>query len=565
MTYYAGSKAASAEHGVAYGNPDIGFYPNTFDHNVGRLVPTLPTTSSQQSHQPDVQVGRVLRAGFKQEQFGFLDFYNRIHIQYRLLDLGNIVSTQTISFYVFNAYFEDRTLNEIVGVGTAGLTLTEPASTPLVYEPLQEYKYTLSVSPDGPPTVAATYTFDFDNRDYQLDITGTRLVLFYFEPDGGIVEELQWKTDIFTAYDGTEQRSALRSAPRQRLDYSVLTEGLQETKLQGMLFDWLPRVFGVPIWFELRRLNAEADAGDTVLDVSTSYADFRANGLVMIYEGEDKHEVIGISSYDSTSITLDAELANSYSRKAVVMPVRVAYASTQVTRNIYPTGLAKTSVSFTTIENQNLASTSGSTIYEGRVLLDDANFMGETLAQGFEREVTVVDSGSGQIYQTSGWDRSKTSTRKQWRTFNSQADVWRIRQLLHSFDGSRKGFWLPSFRADLELAQTIGGNTSTMRIKLCGYTQFYRSRRPYGNIRLVLKNGTKYTRLIEDSNVDGSEEVLTIDAPFRATPILVSEVERIEFVGLMRIANDKAKLTHTRAGTAQIEIQVSSVKLPSVS
>lgn len=563
MTYYSGTRAVSADHALVYGNPALGNFADKFDHNVGHLVQTHKADTVHQTTQPVVE-NCVVRQAFKQEQFGFLDFYNKIHIQYHLLDLGNIVSTQTVGFSIFNAFFVPRTLNAINGVGTDGLTLTEPFATPLLYNPLQQFDYTLTISADGPPSVQATYTFDFDNRDYTLDVIGTRLVLFAFEPNGPVIEELQWATDVFTSYDGTEQRAAIRGAARQRLDYEVLTDGLDDTRLQGMLFDWLPRVFGVPIWFEQRRVTATVAAGGNVIPVTTAYADFRAGGLMMIYENETTHEVIGVTSFDASSITLDTDLSNSYTRKAVVMPVRVAYATANVNRSVYPSGVAATKVSFTTVENENLADTTGSTIYDGKVLLDDANFMGDTLNESFDRQVVVVDSKSGKLYQTSGWDRSQFSTKKQWRINHSLQDVWRVRRLLHSFDGSRVSFWLPTFRENLELAQTIGADTPTLRITLCGYTQFFRSRRPYGNLRLVLKTGVAYTRLIEDSNVDGDEEVLTVDAPFRSTVITVDEVERIEFVGLMRIANDKAKLTHYRAGTAQIEINVASVKLPSV-
>lgn len=564
MTIYAGSKTASADHALEYDNPGLGSLP-AVDHltsydsltdveGVGARTSTQPVDERRYIHGGSV-------ANSKQDQFGFLDFFNHIHIQYHHLDLGNIVSTQQISFYVFNAYFEDRLLNGVTAVGGDGLVLTEPAATPLTFAPFQQYTYQLSVSTDGPPTVNATYTFDFDIADYTLKVTGARLVLFYFEPDGEVVEQLQWMTDVLESYDGTEQRISLRGAPRQRIEFDVLTEeGTHDTKLRSLLFDWMSRVYGLPIWWEMRRLSTDHAAGAGTLNVSTEYGDFRVGGLVMIYQDEDTYEVIGIEDLDSTSITLQSQLVNSYTRKAVVMPVRTAYMSAQASRSKTPTNVARTSVAFTTINNTNLADTSGSTTYSGKILLDDANYIDGSANEAWEKVVTVIDAGTGLQFQISGTDRARMRQTKRWITRNSLQEVWRIRRLLHHFDGNRVSFYIPSFRNDLELVQTIAADTATIRVAHCNFTSLYKARKPFSDVRIVLKNGTVYVRAIIDSNVDGDSEVLTLNATLQGTPIFVEDVERIEFVSLVRIANDRAKLTHRRAGTAQIDINLISCK-----
>lgn len=563
MTYYSGNKAASPEFSTAaYGNPDLGNYPDPRDFLYSALVLRYDEETAEGVHrttQP-ISENNTRRTGYKQDQFGFLDYFNRIHIQYRRLDLGNIISTQQINFTVFNSYFVPRTLNDITVSGSSGgLILTEPAPTPLVYQPFQQYVYQLSVSPEGPPSVEATYLFDFDVVDLQLDVTGTRLVLFYFEPDGEVQETLEFATDILESYDGSEQRIQLRGAPRQRIEFDVLTEGVDDTKLRGLLFDWLPRVFGLPVWWEMRRVTTAPSAGTDVIQVSTLNADFREGGLMMIYQDKDKYEVIGIASMDSSSITLDTDIANSYTRKAVVIPVRTVYAAPNATRSITPTNLARTSVAFTTIDNIDLANSSSANTYLGKVILDDANFMDSRYNETFETRVFGLDTVTGKVQQISGWDQSKAKMRKRWEV-TTAADLWRVRRLVHSFHGNRVSFWLPSFRNDLQAVQNIAASTATIHIQHCNYTQIYKGRTPYSDIRVVLTDGTAYTRRIVDSNVDGDSEVLTVNAPLSTSTIFLDDIERIEFVQLVRISNDRAKLTHYRAGTATIDINVTAVK-----
>lgn len=562
MTIYTGSKSVSPENSLKYGNPALGDMPDP-DHTLGWDATTARGRGARTNTQPvDENRRQHIGAGNnKSIQFGFLDFFNKIHLEYHNVDLGNIVSTQNLSFYIFNAYFEPRTLEDVLEVGGDGLVLTQPSPPPLVYQPFQQYTYNLSVSTDGPPTVDAEYTFQFDNRDYVLNVVGNRLVLFPFEPDDGVTEQLQWASDVIESYNGTEQRMSLRGAPRQRIEFDVLTEeGSQDTKLRSLVFDWMSRVYGLPIWWELRRLSAAHLAGAGTLNVSTAYGDFRIGGLVMIYENEDTFEVIGIEDADATSITLQSQLVNSYTRKAVAMPVRTAYMANQVQRSRTPTNVTRTSVAFTTINNQNIADTTGSNTYDGKIILDDANYMGNTVEEAWEKKVTVIDAVTGLQYQISGTDRARMRQTKRWITRNSLQEVWRIRRLLHHFDGNRVTFYLPSGRNDLVLSQTIAADTPTIRVELCNFTSLYKNRKPFSDVRILLKDGQSFVRAVTDSNVDGDSEVLSLSAPLLGTPIPVEDVERIEFVSLVRISNDRAKLTHRWAGTAQVDINVVSCK-----
>lgn len=563
MTIYAGSKVVSPENALEYGNPALGSMPDP-DHTLGWDSTTGLSAGARSNTQP-VDENRRYHIGVgnnKSIQFGFLDFFNKIHLQYQSVDLGNIVSTQNLSFYIFNAYFEPRTLEDVLEEGGDGLVLTQPVDPPLIYNPFQQYVYQLSVSTDGPPTVDAVYTFQFDNRDYILTVVGNRLVLFPYEPDDGITEQLQWASDVIEAYDGTEQRMSLRGAPRQRIEFSVFTEeGSLDTRLRSLLFDWMSRVYGLPVWWEMRRLNSEHIAGTDTLDVSTLYGDFRLSGLVMIYQDEDTYEVIGIEDMDATSITLQSQLVNSYTAKAVVMPVRTAYMAQQASRNRTPTNEGTlTNVAFTTIQNVNIADTTGQTTYAGKVFLADANYMDESMNETWEKRVTIIDAVTGLQYQISGTDRARMGLPKRWITRNSLQEVWRIRRLLHYLDGNRRSFYLPSGRNDLVLAQTIAADTPTIRVEHCNFTSLYKNRKPFNDLRVVLKDGQTFVRAIEDSNIDGDFEVLSLSSPLLGVPIFVEQVERIEFVSLVRISNDRAKLLHRRAGTAQIDINTISCK-----
>src|SRR5690242_18091180 len=135
------------------------------------------------------------------------------------------------------------------------------------------------------------------------------------------------------------------------------------------------------------------------------------------------------------------------------MPARTVYAKSVPSTPRLPGGGSVYAMEFVTIVGNDLASTSGSSTYDSKVLLDDCNLVESGDGDAWERPVIVLDTDSGRIYQTSRVDRSRFRTRKVWDS-PSLAETWRIRQLLHALAGSRVSFWLPSFRADLVLAAT---------------------------------------------------------------------------------------------------------------
>lgn len=62
------------------------------------------------------------------------DFYNRIHISPQILQLGNVASSQTEDLFIWNSFFEPRTLESVLG-GDEGVLVTGQADPPLLFNP----------------------------------------------------------------------------------------------------------------------------------------------------------------------------------------------------------------------------------------------------------------------------------------------------------------------------------------------------------------------------------------------------------------------------------------------
>lgn len=480
------------------------------------------------------------------------------------LDLGNILSNQTRTLEIANLYTTERewlsAITDVVGLTFNNLPAFGSPPSPYLLPSFGSFLLQVGIAADGPASIDGTITLDFDVGPQDVPVTGQRVVLWPFQPMPEIVETLQWRTDVLEAYDGTEQRMSLRTVPRQVLRMNFIKFDAIERRARGLLFDWLARVFALPLWFEARRTTAPASIGATTISVDTASGDFRVGGLVFIYASDEAYEALEVEAINASDIEVASELTRAYPAGTLVMPATTCFAKTVPATPRLPGGGSAYAMEFTSIEGGDLSSTAGSSTYDGKVILDDGNLVDAGASDAWDRPVIVLDNDSGRVYQTSRTDRSRFRTRKQWDS-PTLSETWRIRQLLHALAGSRVSFWLPSFRADLQLTDTIGPAGTTFRVEECGYSTFIQSRTPFADVRLVLVDGTAIVRRVTGAVVDGAEEVLTVSAAFDPlAPITVAQVERIELVNLCRIADDAAEIVHRRLGDASVTIAVVSCK-----
>ena len=67
------------------------------------------------------------------------DFYHRVHVIPSQLDIGNLFTTQSRTFRVWNAYLDSaKTLASVSESGTEGILITAPASPPTVFATNEE-------------------------------------------------------------------------------------------------------------------------------------------------------------------------------------------------------------------------------------------------------------------------------------------------------------------------------------------------------------------------------------------------------------------------------------------
>lgn len=476
--------------------------------------------------------------------------------------LGNVLSSQTRDLELLNNYRE-QTISWLSFVNNAGsgIDVTGVPTLPSDLNPLQSLLLQVSISTQGPPTISGTLDFTLDVGGLSVPVSGSRVILFPYVPEGPVKESLEFNTTVLVNEDGSEQRMSLRAAPRQLLEFSILLDSDNERdRLSALLFDWQSRVFGVPIWWEERELAQDATAGASTFFFDTAYGDFRVGGLVLLLDAYNDFEVFEISSLTASSVTVLGTLAAD--RKAGVtrvVPARTAVTDRSISMSRYPTGPTLFNIPFITLDNEYLGDASAFASYNSKALVDWQNAMGRTVGEGYKREFQRLDNGTAPLLQLSGWSKSKPEFNLGLRGKSLQ-ETWQIRQFFHYLTGRRLTFYLGTGRTDLKVLFDVADTSNQIDVEFIDFTTFYQQATPRSDIRIVRKDGTWSAHSIVGSSIVTPNQVERLTLSPAITPALpLSAIERVEFLTLTRLATDVVTAEHLYPGESVFTVPVIGV------
>lgn len=397
--------------------------------------------------------------------------------------------------------------------------------------------------------------------------------LFPWRPETPLVETLRFLTDVQGHKDGTEQRMALRVAPRQEWTFNVFSEDdLDRQRMDNMLYGAPGGVFLVPAWTDVTFLTSPLTATSTTLAASTVHSDFRAGGRLLLISADDtKYELVeGITAFDGTSITWTTGVANTWPAGTEVYPVRECMSNQVATSSRYPTNARTMTVQFAAIDNDTPLYIAGTTTLAfsalglgpdtAKILVDDPNFCDTTLGETTDSALIIVDGNVGALSPLSYWKRSRRGSVKSWITTDRQK-LWDVRVLLHYLAGRRTSFMLPTFQRDLTPVANITSGTATMDVANAGNHSYAAvGSSPHRYVRIELADGTRVIKQISSvAVIDANVERLTMSANFAAS-IAYINIVRVQFLEKVRIDAEDLTLTHSDLwGSCLVAVPVKAV------
>lgn len=474
------------------------------------------------------------------------DYYFRVHVRPSRLDLGNLLSIQTRQVEVWNAHLTSKLLSAIGSTGAEGLTLTEPVAAPTTFAANESRLYSLNISTSGPPTIDAAYTFAFPAENPPLRVVGSRLTVWPFVPQIQFTEELEWMTDVMQAYS-TEQRYALRTAPRQAFSYAFQLDDYQYSRAKALGYSWAHRMYGVGVWAESIRVGALLEGATSIL-LDTTQGDFRANDVILLWESDESYLAAETTTLSAGAVGLKLPLSRPFSN-AYVMPLRFARTLAGLTFQRDNPAATTLTVDFSVDNNVDLAVgfTSPFPQYRGRDILTTPSVISGDMQDSAFRGVEVFDNLTGPLLTDPIFGYV---TRSEAVIFDPQtrAELWALRRWLHYLRGRQRTFWLPSWENDLTLVQDVQSIDLSIKVRPIEYPAAY----AVTDILVELTTGTTYYRRLLSGSIDTSgNEVLALETAFPVN-FTVAQVRRISFMRHVRLDSDRLELQHSYGGRTRI-------------
>jgi hypothetical protein len=412
----------------------------------------------------------------------------------------------------------------------------------------------------GPTQPLGTYTLQVRNAaipgnlsntvTYSIASGGVLDIPFWpMQPDwqGGVLERLEWLTNILTADNGAEQRSMARLSPRRTFEVQYQLRGPERT-LYDLIFKSLgSQNFYVPNWTDIVRIPNPIGGTNAFVPMVTAGHDYTPGQLVVLYASPFSYELAFIALVAENGLTLYAPTKNLWPAQTRLMPVYIAQNSDEPQATRQADRTVTVTVAFMTNQPMDFdSSVAGRDTFMGFPVLTDAPDETTDMTYQFQRIVNLLDPKVGLRLTVDSPGYAFSSQQFAW-FFNGYAANANLRSLLYYLAGRLKPIWVPTFFSDLDLVYDIGANDTTLTIQRCGYSDYAKTTlQGRQSIRIELYDGTNYYRTISASAESGSQEVLEVLSLGVAIPRVL--IRRISFIALCRQDVDTIEIQHTAAG-----------------
>lgn len=283
-----------------------------------------------------------------------------------------------------------------------------------------------------------------------------------------------WRTSILATPLGNEQRSALFAWPRLTHDFTPLANSYAKSAwITRALHAHLASVWQVPVWTDGTRLTAQADAGQAVLPVATTgnRRFIAGGGCILINPSDWSEYALGaIDSLDGTSITLDANLADTWP-DAEVYPLFSGILSTSQKINCLTARYRQMDVSFAEFMTAAPAAAPSYSPTLEQYLGEDLfllrpNWIDTPVLTAANAYRQLAYLGVGAIDSLA--NETGFTIQARWTGLTRPA-AWEIRAFFMYFRGRHGRFWMPTWQQDVRVTAAIAATDTTITIEDIDY------------------------------------------------------------------------------------------------
>jgi hypothetical protein len=450
---------------------------------------------------------------------------------------------------LWSAFNVPNTITSIIVSGTPAIA--NDLSLPYNFDASGSKIVNAIISDDNFVNIETVLTFSFSlGGDKTLTVFSQLLLFDRKIPDVSVEEQYNWLTNIITSYNGTEQRLAIRGAPRRVINatFTLETED-QFRRFQELIYKGNNTSIGAPLWQYAGGLKNNVNIGQGLFQVNMDMTDVRDGDAFMVVDLDDDNnfEVFVVNSIAADEITSVATSTKSFKAfRALIVPLMPG--KIQDSSSIrFDTTYAETSLTIEENTGREIFARPFATpnlveLYDGLKVLDRLPL---NTANEFAviNNAELIDFDVGKSIKKVNWKHSKKSASRQYvinrMQQNNEFDYWR--EFLSGINGSQKSFLMPSFNPDLEVDPS-SQFFNEITVKGLFFGQYLSTQDSHKRL-LIHTNSGVYKRKVVSvaTNTTNKTTKILIDATL---PVSVNQIDYIEYLLKVRIQDDQVGFTH---------------------
>lgn len=496
----------------------------------------------------------------------FDDYYNRIHIIPMEIDFGTLVIDSQRQVSVWNAYLSGvTTLDAVTFSAPVGITVSG-FETPVTFQPLELKSGTVDASISGPATVDMTIFWAFNTGDVEpLSVTGLRAKFLPLKPNWassqGYRVQYEFKTEIIESRSGREQRIALRSQPRQSLNYQSMVRAEQFRAIKGLLWQWHPYAFMQPDFATYVDLVLPMEAGDTDF-LSPVAVSWMVPGQPLLFVSGEVQEIRTIGSVDVDGVHLRPDSNRAWPVGTRVYLALAGNLPNEVTLNHPTNDIAELGVSFQVTPGslQRLPPPAAAQSFNGRELFLLKPNWGRPVSRPRIHPVEIIDFDRG---LTSRFVPIKFGTMAHRANYlgRDQAGATQLIDFFRRMRGRQGEFYMPTWEKDFVLKEPSSSGSQTLLVEGFDFYSQYVGSTVMKAVYVMLLNGTVLTRVISGMTLvnDGADTLISVTGAWGTT---ISEATTVltGWLPAWRLSSDNLTVDWRTDSVAEIQLTMETIE-----
>lgn len=403
-------------------------------------------------------------------------------------------------------------------------------------------------SEEGPIEDNEIPNYDFDAR--------LNMPVFATPPNwqNGVIERFAYATETMPSESLTEQRRALRVAPRRWFEMEYLRTAENRTRIDSFLSGTGRNEFMLPLWHEQYVLPSTLSNAVTFPEGTLRAREFRTGMLCLVTLKDPKtFEVLTITDHDENTDTIEFSgiPVGSWPAGARLVPLRTARVMDVTKVSNHTDKIASTTIRFQLADSESLWYTPS--WYGTSLLFTFTPNRVDAIDVDYDRPTAYIqqeDFGPLDVYDSDQKSQLAWMVRLM---FKSRDSLLAFRRFVDKTRGRSIRFWSPSFATDLELLSDV--TDDSFDVRRIGFTDYFKSLQEHRLSVMIQTSdsaiGTVYLDIVDVSLIDANTERFLLAVPRDiGGEIPRSVVTKVQWLSVVRFDQDTFEIQHEVAGSA---------------